>query len=42
MTYGKVYDVVGYAYDAALHCVACAQVRFGDRLRDDCGAPLAP
>ena len=32
--YRKVYEVIGYACEAALHCVTCAQLRFGGRLRD--------
>jgi hypothetical protein len=42
----KSYDVVGYAYDAALHCVACASERFGDPdaegLEDSEGNPVHP
>ena len=30
--YRKSYEVVGYAYEADLHCVECATVRFGQAL----------
>lgn len=27
--YRKSFEVVGYAYEAAIHCVECAEKRFG-------------
>lgn len=32
-------DVIGWAYDADLHCNRCARERFGDRLDDDQNPP---
>jgi hypothetical protein len=26
----KAWDVVGYTYDAAIHCIECAQKRFAN------------
>ncbi len=28
-------DVIGYAYDADIHCLQCAEQRFGDKLNDE-------
>jgi hypothetical protein len=30
--YRKTYELVGYVYDADLHCVLCATERFGEAL----------
>lgn len=39
-------DVVGYAYDAAMHCVPCARHTFGVKLDRGCndseGNPVSP
>lgn len=43
--YRKAYEVVGYAYEASLHCLACARARFGgqiDSAVDDDGNQVAP
>lgn len=31
----RAWDIRGYAYDAALHCPACARARFGARALAD-------
>lgn len=31
----KCYDVVGYTYEADVHCIDCARKRFGRRLDVD-------
>jgi len=44
----KTYEVIGYAYEADLHCVACTIKRFGvrmeflDKVEDDEGNPIHP
>jgi len=35
----RAYDVLGYAYDADLHCPNCGYARFGARLDDDTNPP---
>ena len=35
----KAFDVLGYAYDADLHCLACTRQRFGRRACDDAEPP---
>ena len=31
----KAWDILGYTYDADVHCEKCAEKRFGKRLFDD-------
>ena len=31
----KHWDLVGYVYDVDVHCVTCAEARFGSRVHDD-------
>lgn len=31
----KSFDIIGWAYDAALHCDGCTRARFGSRAVDD-------
>ena len=35
----KTYEIVGWAYEADLHCNPCAQKRFGDQLKDEKNPP---
>jgi hypothetical protein len=35
----KAFDVLGYAFDADLHCQACTRQRFGRRAFDDRNPP---
>ena len=41
----KSFEVVGYAYDASIHCLNCARARFGgqiDSAVDSEGNPVTP
>jgi hypothetical protein len=43
----KAYDIVGYAYEADVHCVDCAVARFGSQQHwrdavDNEGNPIHP
>lgn len=43
----KAWDVIGYAYEADIHCVSCTKKRFpnvedNDRLEDSEGNPIHP
>jgi hypothetical protein len=47
--YRKTYEVVGYTYDADMHCVTCTTTRFGDKAlsreilpNDSEGNPIHP
>lgn len=35
----KAFEIIGWAYDADLHCDGCARERFGAKLDDDENAP---
>lgn len=36
----KSWEVIGYTYDADVHCIACAEKRFGaSALSDDADSP---
>jgi hypothetical protein len=37
--YRKTYEVVGYAYEAGLHCLDCSRARFGNAIDDDSNPP---
>lgn len=37
--YRKTYEIVGWAYEADLHCNPCALERFGPKLKDDQDPP---
>jgi len=41
----KSFEVVGYAYDASIHCLDCTRARFGDQIDgavDSEGNPVTP
>lgn len=35
----KSFEIIGWAYDAALHCDGCAHARFGAQLDDETNPP---
>lgn len=37
--YRKTYEIVGWAYEADLHCPTCAASRFGAKLQDGRNPP---
>jgi hypothetical protein len=40
--YRKTYEIVGYAYDADLHCKPCTLRRFGDLVKFEGNEELDP